>query len=489
MAALDHDCMLTALQHYDFFKERKDQCIENSTLTRIKDDLFGLRDKSLSDFKAMMPNSISEWYVTNPNILPYFKKKDDTVDADRASQFEDIVAFYKKPVAPLSCTLYQDQIDALLARFSYFYNVLNPKNRIAYFVGLPNEIDWNNVKKVYYQEDVRFLSFGIGNGVHWTCFFVDTQKDTYEYYDSKGHAMSSMLKATIQHFLPKKIWEEHQMTSQKDNKSCGMYVAAYTFFRTFMDVSSQTIINSTFLNDAAVQNFFKHFVIEKAADKNVFEALHPSETADFHPSETSRRLTHIIQSARSNQPISTTPYHIDFVSIYAVYNYLCKNSSENPSSAHINFLEQVWRSFFHCLKDTHCVRTPKCESLTGCQYIKCMIEDSEYDSTTFTILKKFATPVRNTDGTIDREKTIEHRQAVQHQLYKVVKDKRLFMFYSLQTPEEIQEQTIKLFKALKDGYTERLNHMPPPEKEYYTNAFLTVSSVILLLGLISRLYA
>lgn len=473
MATLNGFCILTAFQKYGFFVERKDQCIDNTIVENIKNDLFGFQNLSLEKFIAFMPRSIYDWNVTHPKILPHFKDSNDKINAQAASQFEDLVSMYKKPKAPLSCTLFKDQINDLMIRFSYFYNRLQPKNKLATFVGLPQEINWTIVAQQYNRPEVRFFSFGLGDGSHWTCLFLDKRKQTYEYYDSKGNSMSKELKKIIQSHLPKKVWEENQRETQKDGKSCGLYVLAYTFYRTFLETPSHNIINQLFFNDQNVYTFFKSFIIEQVADDNILQALHPDELQGFH-------------EKIEPKPFSPSfiPYDFDFSSLYAVYKHLCIS---NPTSPQIYFLEQVWRALFLCLSKDQCVKTPKCDNLTGCEYIKCMIEDTAYDDETFQILKDFAEPIRNTDGTINRDLTLEKRKYIQHKLYSNI-DRSLFIFHSHQTTKDIQQQAKQLFKALKNDFAKRLDYMPPLEKAYYTNTLVTVSSLVILLGLFSKLY-
>lgn len=273
MAQLDDTCIISAFQKFGFFKDWKNRCIDDNTLLNIKDNIFGFKDRTLQQFTDIMPSTIRDWYTANPVISPRLRNSDDRIDGDLAQRFENIIDMYKKPLAPVTCLLFEDQIHDVLKRFGYFFNhMINPHKKLAVYVGQFENIHWETVRKQYNQKDVRYLSFALGSGAHWTCMFFDKTKPVYEYYDSKADRLPNRYKNIINNYLPNKVWIEHTKVTQADSVSCGMYPIVYIFYRTFLRQPANAIINTELFNDQNVKEFFKLFVnIEE--NKNVVQGL------------------------------------------------------------------------------------------------------------------------------------------------------------------------------------------------------------------------
>ena len=280
MELKEEHCIIPAFQKYGIFTTWSRNCIDDESLTKIKNDVFRMMDTSLDKFKkSIIPSGpINEWIV-------------EFAPEDKMDLFENIVGMYRKPYAVIEEALMMSDILYLINRFAFFYEKLTGRGMASY-VGEFNAIRWQkDVIQNFNNPNIRYFVFCLGKGFHWTCIIIDKKTRICDFYDSLDHDIDPDLKRIIRQNLNldnpntgrRYLWNDSSLGKrQNDGTSCGMHVLAYTFFRCFKNENRGEIVGK--LSDQFVQAFFNDFTVKSVADDAVFEGLGRDDTIGYHRS-------------------------------------------------------------------------------------------------------------------------------------------------------------------------------------------------------------
>ena len=95
----------------------------------------------------------------------------------------------------------------------------------------------------------------IGNGTHWTAFYVDDDK--IEYFDSYGLKPIEIISQNYDY-----IYNSGQFQSYK-SKACGYYCLLFIYFRShgynFYEIIKQFSLTDLDYNQNVIKNFFNNY--------------------------------------------------------------------------------------------------------------------------------------------------------------------------------------------------------------------------------------